>query len=79
MPQIPTKPCDPPVGLSGEMRLPAWFLQSFPAERLGISLTRRLPTPPDRPSHHARPGPLSFFNPFPATGDGRTPPTRLSL
>ena len=35
--------------------------QSFPAERLGISLTRRLPTPPDRPSHHARPGPLSFF------------------
>jgi hypothetical protein len=22
--------------------------QSFPAERLGISLTRRLPTPPDR-------------------------------
>ena len=35
--------------------------QSFPAERLGISLTRRLPTPPDRPSHHARPGPPSFF------------------
>jgi hypothetical protein len=35
--------------------------QSFPPERLGISLTRRLPTPPDRPSHHARPGPLSFF------------------
>ena len=29
--------------------------QSFPTERLGISLTRRLPTPLDRPSHHARP------------------------
>jgi hypothetical protein len=49
--------------------LPAWFSKnpepavgrSFPAERLGISLTRRLPTPPDRPSHHDRPGPLSFF------------------
>ena len=35
--------------------------QSFPTERLGISLTRRLPTPPDRPSHQARPGPRSFF------------------
>ena len=35
--------------------------QSFPAERLGISLTRRLPTPPDRPSHHYWPGPPSFF------------------
>ena len=35
--------------------------QSFPTERLGISLTRRLPTPPDRPSHHYWPGALSFF------------------
>ena len=35
--------------------------QSFPTERLGISLTRRLPTPPDRPSHHSWPVALSFF------------------
>ena len=35
--------------------------QSFPAERLGISLTRRLPTPPDRPSCHYWPGAPSFF------------------
>ena len=35
--------------------------QSFPTERLGISLTRRLPTPPDRPSHHYWPGAPSFF------------------
>ena len=48
--------------------LPAWFLknppwvgQSFPTERLGFSLTSRLATLLDWPSHHARPGPLSFF------------------
>ena len=35
--------------------------QSFPAERLGMTLTSRLRTPPDRPSHHTRRGPLSFF------------------
>jgi len=37
--------------------------QSFPTERLGISLTRRLPTPPDRPSHHYWPDAPSFFKP----------------
>ena len=44
--------------------------QSFPAERLHGNqpypyLTRRLPTPPDRPSHHDRPGPLSVFKSTP--------------
>ena len=34
--------------------------RSFLAERLGMTLTSRLRTPPDRPSHHAWPGPLSF-------------------
>ena len=35
--------------------------QSFLTERLGISLTRRPPTPPDRPSHQDRRGAPAFF------------------
>jgi hypothetical protein len=35
--------------------------QSFLTERLVISLTRRPPTPPDRPSHQDRRGAPAFF------------------
>ena len=45
----------------GWPRKPPWVGQSFLAERLGMTLTSRLRTPPDRPSHHTRPGALSFF------------------
>ena len=48
--------------------LPAWLAknpavvgQSFGAEQLGFSLTSRLATPLDLPSHHTRPGALSSF------------------
>ena len=57
-------------------RVPAWFPknppwvgQSFPTERLGFSLTSRLATPLDWPSHHTRPGaPVFFFHPESAGG-----------
>ena len=56
--------------------VPAWFPknpavvgQSFPTERLGFSLTSRLATPLDWPSHHTRPGPpVFFFHPESAGG-----------
>ena len=48
--------------------LPAWLAknpavvgQSFGTERLGFSLTSRLATPLDWPSHHTRPEPPVFF------------------
>ena len=48
---------------------PAVVGQSFGAERLGFSLTSRLATPLDWPSHHTRPGPpVFFFHPESAGG-----------
>ena len=40
----------------GRRRTQSRVGQSFLAERLGMTLTSRVPTPPDRPSYHARPG-----------------------
>ena len=48
---------------------PPWVGQSFGTERLGFSLTSRLATPLDWPSHHTRPGaPVFFFHPESAGG-----------
>ena len=48
---------------------PPWVGQSFGAERLGFSLTSRLATLLDWPSHHARPrAPVFFFHPESAGG-----------
>ena len=49
------------TGLVGWPINTPWVGQSFVTERLGMTLTSRLRTPPDRPSHHARPRALSFF------------------
>ena len=41
---------------------PPWVGQSLGTERLGMTLTSRLRTPPDRPSHHTwRSAPAFFF------------------
>ena len=56
---------DRELGLGSLVNAP-WVGQSFLAERLGMTLTGRLRTPLDRPSHHARRrSPAFFFFPQP--------------